>query len=119
MSIGTILLIVLVLILLGVLPYGRTHAAGLRPKRGRRVIVVILLVLVLMVACSPPSTALGVHNRNGLGATHRFADRANGADSPLHRPGRTAHNFTVTTCRGQYETVHRRKLEETSYGQHR
>jgi hypothetical protein len=73
---------------------------------------ILLIVLVLIL--------LGVQQSQwlGIGATHRFADRASGTDSPLHRPGCTAHNFTVTTCRGQYETVHRRKLEETSYGQH-
>jgi hypothetical protein len=73
---------------------------------------ILLIVLVLIL--------LGVQQSQWLGggATHRFVDREIGADSPLHRPGHTAHNVTVTTCRGQYETVHRRKLEETSYGQH-
>jgi Protein of unknown function (DUF3309) len=49
MSIGTILLIVLVLILLGVLPvWPHARSWGYGPSRGLGVIVVILIVLVLM-----------------------------------------------------------------------
>jgi hypothetical protein len=49
MSIGTILLIVFVLILLGVLPvWPHARSWGYGPSGGLGVIVVILLVLVLM-----------------------------------------------------------------------
>jgi hypothetical protein len=49
MSIGTILLIVLVLILLGVLPvWPHARSWGYGPSGGLGVVVVILLVLVLM-----------------------------------------------------------------------
>jgi hypothetical protein len=49
MSIGTILLIVLVLLLLGVLPvWPHARSWGYGPSGGLGVIVVILLVLVLM-----------------------------------------------------------------------
>jgi len=49
MSIGTILLIVLVLILLGVLPvWPHARSWGYGPSGGLGIIVVILLVLVLM-----------------------------------------------------------------------
>jgi hypothetical protein len=49
MSIGTILLIVLVLILLGVLPvWPHARSWGYGPSGGLGVIVVILIVLVLM-----------------------------------------------------------------------
>jgi Protein of unknown function (DUF3309) len=49
MSIGTILLIVLVLILRGVLPvWPHARSWGYGPSGGLGVIVVILLVLVLM-----------------------------------------------------------------------
>ena len=49
MSIGTILLIVLVLILLGVLPvWPHARSWGYGPSGGLGVIVVLLIVLVLM-----------------------------------------------------------------------
>ena len=49
MSIGTILLIVLVLILLGALPsWGHSKDWGYGPSGGLGLIVVIILILVLM-----------------------------------------------------------------------
>jgi hypothetical protein len=49
MSLGTILLIVLILILIGALPtWGYSRNWGYRPVGGVGLIVVILLVLVLM-----------------------------------------------------------------------
>lgn len=49
MSIGTLLLIVLILILVGVLPvYPHSRAWGPYPAGGLGIIVVILLVLLLM-----------------------------------------------------------------------
>ncbi|MES2626613.1 MAG: DUF3309 family protein [Pseudomonadota bacterium] len=49
MSLGTILLIVLILILLGVLPaWPHSQSWGYGPSGGLGLIVIILLVLVLM-----------------------------------------------------------------------
>ena len=49
MSIGTIILIVLVLMLLGALPtWGHSRSWGYRPSGVLGVIVVILLILLLM-----------------------------------------------------------------------
>lgn len=49
MSLGTILLIILILILIGALPtWGHSRNWGYRPVGGIGLIVVIVLVLVLM-----------------------------------------------------------------------
>jgi hypothetical protein len=49
MSVGTILLIILFLMLLGVLPtWGHSRSWGYGPSGGLGLVVVILLVLVLM-----------------------------------------------------------------------
>jgi hypothetical protein len=49
MSLGTILLIILVLILIGVLPtWGHSRSWGYRPVGGVGIILVIVLILVLM-----------------------------------------------------------------------
>ena len=49
MSLGTILLIILILILIGVLPtWPHSRGWGYRPVGGVGIIVVILLILVLM-----------------------------------------------------------------------